>query len=255
MKTGQPTRVMVPGGMLRVRNADQERAFRGRYRQEWYTLPPNSEAFLEYGAIVTWLGNPFVVDGPKDKERTREFHRIKMMHCGSEHLYDDAYWLANKPNLECFTMEGKRFYTVADDPRGETIIDPTNEDDPRRLNQQFVQMQAILQMMAAKMKASGIDVDLPDLLEQPVIPTPSDDPNRSGTLNAPIVLGPDNSIKAEEEPDEWGSDDLIPTNNADALRKVDMVEIDNPKLVQVSQGKVRTSRRQQQLADLGDDDS
>lgn len=240
-KRGQPSQVVVPGNMLRIVNTGTTK-FKARYRGQWVTLPPNVEAFIEYGAAIAWLGNPFLRDTPRDKERTREFHRIKLMHMGAEHVHNDGEWPESRPKLECYTLEGARFYTVADDPKGTSIVDLSNDNDPARLNAQFAQMHGVLQAMAAKLEEAGISAPvIPDINAFAPTPTVTDDPNRKGSLNAPIVLGPDNPLDEDvlEDEDEYGSDDLIPADDG-GIRKVTEVPIDDSKrIIRVSSGTER----------------
>lgn len=238
-KRGQPSTTVVPGNMLRIKNVGDE-AFKGRYRGEWTTLPAGVEAFVEYGAAVAWLGNPLLRDSPRDKERTREFYRIKMMHMGAESVHNDKEWPERRPKVECYTLEGQRFYTVADDPKGTSIVDLTNDNDPARLNAQFAQMHGVLQAMAAKLADLGVEVEVPNMQVSQIVPTPSDDPNRRGSLGSPIVLGPDQPLDQDtldEDSDDFGSDDLIPTDDG-GVRKVKEVPIDDSKkIVRVSSGR------------------
>lgn len=231
-KRGQPSQVVVPGNMLRIVNTGTEK-FKGRYRGEWFTLPPGVEAFVEYGAAVCWLGNPFLRDLPRDKERTREFHRIKLLHMGAEKVHDDNLWPELRPSLECYTLEGARFYTVADDPKGTSIIDSSSENDPARTNQQIAAMHGVLQAMASKLTEAGIEAPvIPDLTVQIPVIQPSDDPNRRGSLGAPIMLGPDNPLDENvlEDEDDFGSDDLVPADDG-GVRKVHEVPIDESRRV------------------------
>jgi hypothetical protein len=136
-------------------------------------------------------------------------------------------WPTHRPSLECYTLQGDRFYTVADDPKGDTVIDLSDDNDPARLNAQFVQLHATLQMMSAKLSELGVEVTVPDLNSQIPRILPSDDPNRRGSLGAPIVLGPDSGIDSDSDDVE---DDLVP-NDDGGIRKVVEVPVDDSKRI------------------------
>lgn len=229
-KRGQPVREVVQGNMVRMRNNGTE-PFRGRYRQQWFTLPPNVEAFLEYGAAVTWLGNPLLTDTAKDKERSREFHRIKLLHMGAENVYNDLEWSDRRPKLEVYTLDGKKLHMVADDPQGQTV---NLGEDPSvdQIQKQFLMLQSTMAAWAQKLAESGVEVELPEFnLTIPAKVIPDDSPNRPGSFNAPIILGPDSdnqTIAGLVEADDFDSDDLVPSDDG-GVRKVTEVAIDDAK--------------------------
>lgn len=118
--------------MVRVKNVG-DKPFKDGYANQTYEIKPGKEAFVPFDAAALWFGHPDVYDvSPRQRARFDQWKRLRTKYGAFDVAAKgengvqvvtsaDQMWERNKPQVEVYTLEGKRLTTVIDDPEGKTI--------------------------------------------------------------------------------------------------------------------------------------
>jgi hypothetical protein len=102
--------------MVRLVNKGTD-TFTDTYNNTRYTIAAGSEGFVPWDAMCLWLGDPRARDADeRHRDRTDEYARLREKY-GVYH--QDKLFAGVVPQLEVYTLDGKRITTVAEDPEGE----------------------------------------------------------------------------------------------------------------------------------------
>lgn len=81
-----------------------------------YTLQPGETGLVSWAAMCCWLGDPMLLNKEFNRERDREYERLRVRH-GAASLTEEE-WEAKKPTLLAKTVDGEDIWTVLADPEG-----------------------------------------------------------------------------------------------------------------------------------------
>lgn len=136
--------------VVRIRNAGTT-DFNGQYANVPYSILAGQEVIVPFLAMCLWLGHPDAVDiDSKRKYRLEEFQRLQARYG----TYDDLEaWYAGKPELEAYSIDGKRLVTVVDDHEGSHLkVETSTVQEKATMQAAMVAMQEQMAVMQRKME-------------------------------------------------------------------------------------------------------
>lgn len=116
-----------------------------KWNSQRYMLRANETAIVPWEAMCLYMGRPDAVDyDDRRRDRFDEWQRLRMKYGA----YDSAErWEANKPYVECMTLDEKKIITVVDDPEGDALT-PDNTT-----KMQNAMLQTRLRQLEAEMRS------------------------------------------------------------------------------------------------------
>lgn len=162
---------------------------------------PGKQVFVPFAAICLWFGDPRaseeirpVLDGHGGRsyvpDRLTEVRRLRMRygikHSDERGFNPDAKTGAHAPDIQVFTLDGDRIYTVLDDPRGNRAarLESTSQSTQASMAQQIAMMKRQIANMELQQGlvqgvkqdtgvelANDTDPDVPDAIPGSAIPT------------------------------------------------------------------------------------
>lgn len=138
-------------GVYRVLNVG-DKPIDETYNNQPYHIPPGGDAFIPFGALDTWFGNPNAVDGDEEHRRYRKMEWDRLRERAGAYS-DDVLWEQNKPKVEIYTSAGERVTTVIDDPVG-VKVSPAAQSmaEVDNMRAQLVQQQKSIAALEASLK-------------------------------------------------------------------------------------------------------
>lgn len=136
--------------MVRIVNKG-DKTFRDMFANQTYEVEPGKSTFVPFDAAALWFGHPDVFDvSPRQRPRTDLFKRLRLRYGAYDQTEEvngkdvpvgaDVVWERNKPQVEVYTLEGKRLNTVVDDPEGRNV---TIDDEDASTRDMSLRMQAL----------------------------------------------------------------------------------------------------------------
>lgn len=99
-KDTKPFQFFLPGGHERI-------------------IAPGGDAMVPWGTACSWLGDPTLIDMPKDPQRTRCHSQVRGYYGYQVGIETTAEWEARRPHVEVYDVEtGDRVYMIIEDPEG-----------------------------------------------------------------------------------------------------------------------------------------
>ena len=146
------------------------------YENQRYVLEPGVERVVPWGHMDKLMGNPFLTNASRARERAME--------CARLHIFYGTYGQDTErspdwPKLEAYDPDGERIVTILDDPTGENApVQPSDALDPSALRAQLASTQRRLQQLEQLLKVQdrATPTVVPDDTPPPVKPDPSAPP-------------------------------------------------------------------------------
>lgn len=147
--------------VVRVTN-DGDTDFNDMYASQPYSIPAGQDNFIPFDAVCLWLGDPRTRDlGPRDKHRTKEFHRVMQRTGAYDH--DKGWFDDHRPQLTVHTTAGVMVPMVASDPYGDGANPfPAGEDATENLQSRVNRLEGLLGKLGS-METPDIDAALADM--------------------------------------------------------------------------------------------
>lgn len=166
--------------VVRIKNVGTE-DFSAQYANVPYSIPAGQEVIVPFLAMCLWLGHPDAVDiDSKRKYRLEEFQRLQARYG----TYDDLEaWLSGKPQLEAYSIDGRRLVTVVDDYEGSHLkVQTSTVQEKAVMNQAMAAMQeqmAAMQRKMEEMQRGESALDASDLVTDTKVAEPEEKPEVS----------------------------------------------------------------------------
>jgi hypothetical protein len=129
-----------PGEYVTIAN-EGDTEFSYRCTGQRYTLTPGQRRIVPWIHLQKLLGDPFLTNATRERERAREYARIHAMHGRDS---NPAEW----PKLVAYDSDGDRITTIVDDPDGaHALVARTDDLDAGALRAQLDQMERRMEQM------------------------------------------------------------------------------------------------------------
>lgn len=203
---------MAVGEVFRIRNMHPDKEFRGMYNGNIYRALPGSETIVPVEAAILWLGNPHSRDiDARRKDRTAEFKRLRVKYGSYDNLDDPngptPMWEEVKPQVEVYTLDGDRVYTVVDDPFGEmgtpalvTVGERSQEhDETAALRSQVAELTSLVNQLLGR---ENVDPDADDAEDDmpPGSAVPTPEPGTARPVSRAVPPGQEAATAASLRP-------------------------------------------------------
>lgn len=162
---------------VRLLNTDPT-PFRFHHNNIKRSVPPGGDVIVPWDLATTLFGDPFLIDGERDKERTRSLKRARGVFNYELGMESDEAFDARRPHIEVWDIEtspAERIYMLIEDPEGyysDLAISEANaatggrEDEITMLN---ARISALTQQMSRMMNVLAGAPQMPQ--GQTVIPS------------------------------------------------------------------------------------
>jgi hypothetical protein len=124
--------------------------FSQRYLTNIYRIPAGAEMIVPWEVMVSFCGNPYVVNTARNQEREDVFKRLRVRYG----LYDNiSDWDVLRPKLACYSIvSGDRLNTVLEDPTGVGVHQSTRTiADDTAMGAQIAALTQQIQALQAQM--------------------------------------------------------------------------------------------------------